>query len=189
MKKFKKIFVVSCAIVMALTFTGCTKKEVYTIEPHETAFLISLSEGGGKQASFESEAMLAEAKVAAKQVYITYSKRHLSPTDIIGTWVPDNMLVVVNRTPVTREWSEGKDSGTSTVNQSISAESKESIGFSVGMNCSAQIYTENDANPPLFRTQPAPHIPTTTSSSPRLWILKSVLVLKLTLLKCAPSTP
>jgi len=89
--------------------------------------------------------MLAEAKVAAKQVYITYSKRHLSPTDIIGTWVPDNMLVVVNRTPVTREWSEGKDSGTSTVNQSISAESKESIGFSVGMNCSAQIYTENDA--------------------------------------------
>lgn len=61
MKKFKKIFVVSCAIVMALTFTGCTKKEVYTIEPHETAFLISLSEGGGKQASFESEAMLAEA--------------------------------------------------------------------------------------------------------------------------------
>lgn len=145
MKKFKKIFVVSCAIVMALTFTGCTKKEVYTIEPHETAFLISLSEGGGKQASFESEEMLAEAKVAAKQVYITYSKRHLSPTDIIGTWVPDNMLVVVNRTPVTREWSEGKDSGTSTINQSISAESKESIGFSVGMNCSAQIYTENDA--------------------------------------------
>lgn len=46
MKKFKKIFVVSCAIVMALTFTGCTKKEVHTIEPHETAFLISLSEGG-----------------------------------------------------------------------------------------------------------------------------------------------
>ena len=72
MKKFKKIFVVSCAIVMALTFTGCTKKEVYTIEPHETAFLISLSEGGENQASFESEAMLAEAKVAAKQVYITY---------------------------------------------------------------------------------------------------------------------
>ena len=121
MKKFKKIFVVSCAIVMALTFTGCTKKEVYTIEPHETAFLISLSEGGGKQASFESEEMLAEAKVAAKQVYITYSKRHLSPTDIIGTWVPDNMLVVVNRTPVTREWSVFKDSGTSTVIQSTSS--------------------------------------------------------------------
>lgn len=55
------------------------------------------------------------------------------------------MLVIVNRTPVTREWSEGKESGTSTANQSISAESKESIGFSVGMNCSAQIYTENDA--------------------------------------------
>ncbi len=145
MKKFKKIFVVSCAIVMALAFTGCTKKEVYTIEPHETAFLISLSEGSGNQASFESEAMLAEAKVAAKQVYITYSKKHMAPTDIFGTWVPDNMLVIVNRTPVTREWSEGKESGTSTANQSISAESKESIGFSVGMNCSAQIYTENDA--------------------------------------------
>ena len=32
-----------------------------------------------------------------------------------------------------------------TSNQAIYAESKESIGFSVGMNCSAQIYTEQDA--------------------------------------------
>lgn len=145
MKNIKKIIMVSLAIVMAFAFTGCTKREVHTIEPHETAFLIPLNGDTGSQASFESEALLAEAKVAAKQVYITYSKRKMSPTDFFGTWVPDNMLVVVNRTPVTREWSDNKDTGTSVANQAIYAESKESIGFSVGMNCSAQIYTENDA--------------------------------------------
>lgn len=54
-------------------------------------------------------------------------------------------LIVVDRSPVTREWSATKDIGTSASNQAIYAESSESIGFSAGMNCSAQIYSENDA--------------------------------------------
>lgn len=54
-------------------------------------------------------------------------------------------LIIVDRTPVAREWSETVESGTSTNNQAIYAESKESIGFNVGMNCSAQIYSEEDA--------------------------------------------
>ena len=54
-------------------------------------------------------------------------------------------LIVVDRSPVTREWSSTKDIGTSASNQAIYAESSESIGFSAGMNCSAQIYSETDA--------------------------------------------
>ena len=63
----------------------------------------------------------------------------------MGEWRPAAKLIVVERTPVTREWNSSKDGGTSAKNQAIYAESKESIGFSVGMNISAQIYTEDDA--------------------------------------------
>lgn len=141
----KKIKTIAIAGVMCVALTGCgVKKEVHTIQPHETAFLIPFDDVNN-QASFESEQMLSQAKVAAKQVYVTYSKKRLTTFDIFGTWVPDNMLIVVDRTPVTREWSSSKDIGTSTKNQAIYAESKESIGFSVGINCSAQINTEDDA--------------------------------------------
>lgn len=143
---FKKMFMaVALMAAVVVPCTGCTKQEVHTIQPHETAFLIPLNGDVENQASFESEELLAEAKVAAKQVYITYSKKRLKPFDIFGQWVADNMLVVVDRTPVTREWSADKDIGTSVTNQAIYAESSESIGFSVGMNCSAQIYSEDDA--------------------------------------------
>lgn len=54
-------------------------------------------------------------------------------------------LIIVDRSPVTREWSATSDVGTSATNQAIYAESSESIGFSAGMNCSAQIYSEDDA--------------------------------------------
>lgn len=142
MKKNKLLLLV-LMIVIVCVFCGCSKKEVHTIEANQTAFLIPLKGNTANQASFESEELLGEAKVATKQVYITYSREHLGPFH--REWVPDNMLIIVDRTPVTREWSEAASVGTSSSDQAIYAESKESIGFSVGMNCSAQIYSEEDA--------------------------------------------
>lgn len=142
MKKNKLLLLV-LMIVIVCVFCGCSKKEVHTIEANQTAFLIPLKGNTANQASFESEELLGEAKVATKQVYITYSRERLGP--LHREWVPDNMLIIVDRTPVTREWSEAASVGTSSNNQAIYAESKESIGFSVGMNCSAQIYSEEDA--------------------------------------------
>lgn len=142
MKK-NKLLLLILMIVIVCVFCGCSKKEVHTIEANQTAFLIPLKGNTANQASFESEELLGEAKVATKQVYITYSRERLGPFH--REWVPDNMLIIVDRTPVTREWSEAAAVGTSSNNQAIYAESKESIGFSVGMNCSAQIYSEEDA--------------------------------------------
>lgn len=141
MKKRIVLFVV--LVIAALCLTACSRREVYTIEANQTAFLIPLKGNTGNQASFESEELLNEAKVATKQVYITESLERMAFMD--HRWVADNMLIVVDRTPVTREWSSTVNVGTSTADQAIYAESKESIGFSVGMNCSAQIYTEDDA--------------------------------------------
>ena len=141
--KRNKLCILIFAVLTMLVLSGCTKKQVIKIEPNQTAFLLNLRGDADNQASFASESLLREAKVAAKQVYITYHRERLGP--FRRAWVQDNMLIVVDRTPVTREWSETADSGTSSANQAIFAESKESIGFSVGMNCSAQIYSEDDA--------------------------------------------
>lgn len=146
----KKLIAIILTIVMSCTmFTGCVKPydkpEFVTIEPHQTAFLIPLIGDTTNQASFESEEMLMQAKVAAKEIQIPHRWVQTGRFHWKGEYRDTMALIVVDRSPVTREWSASKDMGTSAINQAIYAESSESIGFSAGMNCSAQIYSENDA--------------------------------------------
>lgn len=146
----KKLLVILLTMFMLCTcLTGCVrpydKPEFVTIEPHQTAFLIPLIGDTSNQASFESEDMLMQAKVAAKEIQIPHRWVRTGRMSWSGKWRPTMTLIVVDRSPVTREWSSTKDIGTSSTNQAIYAESSESIGFSAGMNCSAQIYTEDDA--------------------------------------------
>lgn len=146
----KKLIALILILVMTCTlFTGCVKPydkpEFVTIEPHQTAFLIPLIGDTTNQASFESEEMLREAKVAAKEIQIPHRWVQTGRWHWRGEYRDTMALIVVDRSPVTREWSSSKDMGTSAVNQAIYAESAESIGFSAGMNCSAQIYSEDDA--------------------------------------------
>lgn len=148
--KIKKLITLLLVIVMACAlFTGCRKPydtpEFVTIEPHQTAFLIPLIGDTTNQASFESEEMLMQAKVAAKEIQIPHRWVQTGRRSWQGEYRDTMALIVVDRSPVTREWSATKDVGTSTANQAIYAESSESIGFSAGMNCSAQIYSETDA--------------------------------------------
>lgn len=146
----KKFIAIILTLIMSLTmFTGCVKPydkpEFVTIEPHQTAFLIPLIGDTTNQASFESEEMLREAKIAAKEIQIPHRWVQTGRFHWRGEYRDTMALIVVDRSPVTREWSSSKDVGTSAVNQAIYAESAESIGFSAGMNCSAQIYSEDDA--------------------------------------------
>lgn len=146
----KKIIVLVLLLVMCCTiFTGCIKPyntpEFVTIEPHQTAFLIPLIGDTTNQASFESEEMLMQAKVSTKEIEIPHRWVQTGRKHWRGEWRDTMALIIVDRSPVTREWSSTEGVGTSAVNQAIYAESSESIGFSAGMNCSAQIYSEEDA--------------------------------------------
>ena len=146
----KKLLILTLTLIMLCTcLTGCVrpydKPEFVTIEPHQTAFLIPLIGDTTSQASFESEEMLMQAKVAAKEIQIPHRWVQTGRRSWKGEWRATMALIVVDRSPVTREWSSTKDIGTSARNQAIYAESSESIGFSAGMNCSAQIYSESDA--------------------------------------------
>lgn len=146
----KKIIALLMTLVMCLTmFTGCVKpydKPAFvTIEPHQTAFLIPLIGDTTNQASFESEEMLMQAKVSTKEIQIPHYWVQTGRMPWTGEYRDTVALIIVDRSPVTREWSSTDGVGTSAVNQAIYAESSESIGFSAGMNCSAQIYSEEDA--------------------------------------------
>lgn len=146
----KKLLILTLTLIMLCTcLTGCVrpydKPEFVTIEPHQTAFLIPLIGDTTSQASFESEEMLMQAKVAAKEIQIPHRWVQTGRRSWKGEWRATMALIVVDRSPVTREWNSTKDIGTSASNQAIYAESSESIGFSAGMNCSAQIYSESDA--------------------------------------------
>lgn len=149
MKHLRKLLLALLCFGIMMSLTGCVrpydKPEFVLIEPQQTAFLIPLTGDTKDQASFESEELLSLAKVPTKEIQIPHRWVQTGRFSSSGEWRPSAKLVVVDRTPETREWSSAKDTGTSSVNQAIYAESKESIGFSVGMNCSAQIYTEDDA--------------------------------------------
>ena len=151
MKKGKNLLLALAIMACGVSFTGCKqfdKPELVTVEASQTAFLIPLVGNTTEQASFGSEDLLAQAKVPTKEVQIPHRWVKTGRTILFleqGEWRPSAKLIVVERTPETREWNSNKDGGTSAKNQAIYAESKESIGFSVGMNISAQIYTEDDA--------------------------------------------
>ena len=142
-----KLLVLLSILVVALGLTGCMKPydvpEFLTVEASQTAYLIPLVGDTSDQGSFGSEALLEESKVATKEVQIPHRWVQTGRHSSTGEWRASAKLIIVERKPETREWTQSTDTGTTSVNQGIVAESKESIAFTAQMNCSAQIDEEN----------------------------------------------
>ncbi len=155
MKRIKNVFfLLVIGVLMAGLFTECKpydKPEYVTIEASQTAFLIPLVGDTLDQASFASEELLSNAKVASKQIQIPHRWVQTGYGGFNGEYIPSAKLIIVERKPETREWTGDTTTGSDSKNQAISAESKESIAFTVGMNCSAQIDEESDAIRFLYR--------------------------------------
>ncbi len=146
----KKLLAVS---MLCLIFSGCAPVRIDPVEEigtNETAFVVPL-EGSGEadQKKFMSLEYLQKAKVAAKRVTIPLRYRKVGRFYFEAEWIPTMRLIKVNRTPVTREWVEAAKTGTSSKDDSIQVESKDSIGFSVGVNITALV-AEEDASKFLY---------------------------------------
>lgn len=157
----KKIFTLTLMILMIfcmLTLVSCRKPydtpEFKTIEPSQTAFLIPLVGDTSGQASFESEELLLEAKVATKEVQIPHRWVQTKRRSWQGEWRPSATLIVVERKPVSRSWESGESTATS-ANKAIFGETADNIGIYVGMNCTAMI-EEKDAAKFLYRYNNTP---------------------------------
>ena len=157
--KFKKLVVLLLVIIMTCTmFTGCRKPydkpEFVTIEASQTAFLIPLVGDSTTQSAFESEDLLAQAKVATKEIQIPHRWVQTGRKHWMGDWKPSATLIVVERKPVSRSWESG-DSAADSSNRAIFGETADQIGIYVGMNCTAMI-EEKDAVKFLYRYNSTP---------------------------------
>lgn len=152
MRKFPLITLIAApaAIVLcaAAAFTWIRPYDVpefVEVDSSESAFVIPLEGDTGNQAAFQSVKYLEEKKVATKRVQITHRWQQTGYLPTKGSYIGTVRLVKVDRRPITREWTKSHRSGTSAKDEAISAESKDSVNFSMGISCTAFIPEESAA--------------------------------------------
>jgi len=121
------------------------QKPIYKeIKSNETAFVIPLEGDTASQVKFDSKAALEKHKVGTKRIEIPtrWSQTGRGPGS--GEWIQTVNIIIVDRSPITRNWVAG-DRGTSEEDQAIWVESSDSVGFSMGFNCTAFIKEEDTA--------------------------------------------
>jgi len=143
----KSFFVV--ALVLIISACGPVKLEKFVeVRPNETAFLVPMEgENIDSQKKFMSLDYLnsPEVKVSTKRINIPLRKLKTGRGKWNYKWIPTMMVITIDRTPVTREWTKAANSGTSKRNEAIAVESRDSIGFKVGVNITASVLEEDAA--------------------------------------------
>ncbi len=149
---FRAIAVIGtiCLSLIAIWFGSCTMvgppmvEKTREIQANETAYLIQLEgDTATNQDIFRSVEFLNKAKIAAKRVILPQRKQSIGRWPSDYRWVETVKVITVNRTPETRVWTVSKDTGTTPQNEAIAVESKESIGFSVGVTITARVLEED----------------------------------------------
>jgi hypothetical protein len=121
---------------------------IVNVGPNETAFVIPLEGDSATQEKFESVKYLQAKKVQAKRITLPIKKRDTGRWPGEFEWLATVRVVKVDRSLVTREWSQPSVKGKPPANMqntAIAVESKESIGFHVGINITALIQEEDAA--------------------------------------------
>ncbi len=147
MKTITKLIMVVLATALIGTI-GCAPprlEKLVEIRPNQTAFLVPLEAGKDAQGTFFSEEYLIENKVAAKRISLTQRKIKTGRWWYDRLWIATSKVIVVDRTPITRDLTSKKTSGTTNADQAIYVESKDSIGFGIGVIITAMVEEENAA--------------------------------------------
>lgn len=133
----------ACAVRASNESEGSSLNDVIQILPNQTAFKIPATGGNlSGQEQFGSIEYLDQNKVPAKRVEI---EKEL----IGGKWVPKVFIILVDRTPVARQWTESTDTGTTATNEALCAESIESINVCFQISMAAAV-KERDAATYLY---------------------------------------
>jgi hypothetical protein len=124
--------------------------EPYFILTNESAFFVpDVGDNKNDQAKFGSEEYYARNKIAAKRFEIPHAK--LSNSSVFSNYyVPAGRLIIVDRTPVQREWVKAGHRGTGTNDQSFPCQSSEGHDITVGVAIGATVF-EDDAPKFLYR--------------------------------------
>ena len=123
--------------------------EAYTILPNESAFWVpDIGANKDSQGQFDSESYLQANKLAVKRFIVPHTKLQGSGS-FFDYYVPAGRLIIVDRTPFSREWVAG-NRGTSTRDESFPCQSKEGLDISVGVSVGASVL-ETSAAKYLYR--------------------------------------
>ena len=118
--------------------------EAYTILPNESAFWVpDIGANKDSQGQFDSESYLAANKLAVKRFIVPHTKLQGSGS-FFDFYVPAGRLIIVDRTPFSREWVAG-NRGTSARDESFPCQSKEGLDISVGVSIGASVLETNAA--------------------------------------------
>lgn len=146
----KRGWALAIAAGAGLALTSCKPYEVpeyVQVRNNETAFVIPLEDAKEKrdaQVKFNSEEFLDQAKVMTKRILVSHRWEPQGRISWDGLWIPSVVVLKVDRSPVTREWnadgtgSKGKD-------KAIWIESGDSVGFCIGVTCTAFIQEQDSA--------------------------------------------
>lgn len=129
-------------VILAPLAAGCMPFKGTTpvvIAPNQTAFLLPSQGDTTDQAKFDSIDYLKNNQVAAKVVEISFRQHKIGRMSWDVDFIPNQILVLVDRKPASRQWTYSKDTGTGGANQAIALESRESIGFYHGVVVNAVI--------------------------------------------------
>lgn len=141
----------SLMLLVLCTTGGCWRPfepvQLETINPNEEAFLLPLLGDVKAQTSTNNEEYLRSNLVYTKQVKIPqqWVQKGFETLGPNGNWRAAAILVKVDKSPVTREWTADSNSGTSNKNEAIWVMTSDQVEFSTGWTCTARIATRDDA--------------------------------------------
>lgn len=141
-----------CLLFLTLTLTGCWRpfepNVLKMIETNETAFLIPLKGDIKDQVAVSKEDYTEANLVHTRQVKIPQQWVQMGyewfgvPN---GEWRDAALLVKVEVSPITREWTADPNSGTSNKNEAIWVMTSDQVEWSTGWTCTARIASSKDA--------------------------------------------
>lgn len=146
----KKLALTLLLVLMLSTMTGCfwkpyDKPEFVEIAPNETAFVIPLEGKTSDQGQFDSEQYLKDNQVATKRIEVPHKWVQTGKWSNMGEYIDTVRVIVVDRSPVNREWFNDASRSTSGKSQGFTGESMDSIKFLIGLTATAKIMEDDTA--------------------------------------------
>ena len=146
-KRGWSLIVLAAACVSLASCKPYEVPEYVQVRNNETAFVIPLEDAKEKrdvQMKFNSEEFLNQAKVMAKRILVSHRWEQQGRMSWDGVWIPSVIVLKVDRSPVTREWN-AQSAATKGTDKAIWIESADSVGFCMGVTCTAFIQEQDSA--------------------------------------------
>lgn len=151
--KISKTFGWVLGLIVLILSAGCKPVKVLDIreiKPNETAWAIPLDAGGDTgQVKFNSVDFLNQKKVAAKRIMIDKVERSVGRMYWDMEWIPAIRVIAIDRSLVTREWTDEEKTGTAAENQAIHVNTMDNIKLHIGITITVSI-NEDDASTYLY---------------------------------------